>query len=95
MGIEIFPKGIRIGRPRTGRRTPAQYQAARREREAKYDIKELRGIRISASERQLVADLVEDGGYQDKTELLMELCRERAKKRGIKFKVKPVEQPIE
>lgn len=91
MGIELFSLR-RPGRPRTGQRSPAQYQAARREREAKYGIRELRGIRISASERQLVADLVAGGGYQDKTELLMTLCRAEAKRQGVSFKVKTVEQ---
>lgn len=78
-------KHIKLGRPATGRKTPAEYQAERRRRMAKYGIRELRGVRVSETELNMLNELVVCLGYQDRGELIMTNMRKLADEHGISY----------
>lgn len=87
MPIEIV-QPRRRGPSMHGRKSNAEYQAARRARDAKFGIAELRGIRVSFTERQMLDDLVAALNYSSRTELLMTLARKEADKHKIDYRVK-------
>lgn len=74
-----------MGRPATGRKSAAEYQAARRDKMAKYGICELRGMRISKTELNMLNELVERLGYADRCELIMTNMRKLADEHGISY----------
>lgn len=86
----------RIGRPRNrNRKQDADYQRDRREREKAMGILELRGIRASTSEREMLDVLVGRGGYGSRCELLMTLARSEADRLGVDYRINKGEQPEE
>lgn len=78
-------KHVKLGRPATGRKTPAEYQAERRRRMAQYGITELRGLRVSVTELKMLNELVERLGFDDRCELIMTNMRKLADEHGISY----------
>lgn len=74
-----------MGRPATGRKSAAEYQAARRKKMAKYGIRELRGVRVSETEAKMLNELVERLGFEDRGELIMTHMRKLADEHGISY----------
>lgn len=93
MGIREVRRG---GRPRhRDRKQEADYQRDRRNRERLLGILELRGLRISATERTMLDQLVDQGEYGSRCELLMTLARREADRLGVDYRVNQGEQPEE
>lgn len=93
MGIRVLKQG---GRPRhRNRKQEADYQRDRRQRERLMGILELRGLRISTSERTMLDRLVDKGEYGSRCELLMTLARREADRLGVDYRVNQGEQPEE
>ena len=92
MVIEV----IRSGRPRhRNRKQEADYQRDRRERERLLGIQELRGLRISTSERVMLDELVALEKYGSRCDLLMTLARREADRLGVNYRINKAEQPKE
>jgi hypothetical protein len=92
MVIEVF----QTGRPRhRNRKQEADYQRDRRERERLLGIQELRGLRISTTERTMLDKLKALGKYGSICELLMALSRQEADRLGVDYRINKGEQPKE
>ena len=92
MVIEVF----QTGRPRhRNRKQEADYQRDRRERERQLGIQELRGLRISTSERAMLDELVDLEKYGSRCDLLMTLARREADRLGVNYRINKAEQPKE
>lgn len=92
MVIEV----IRSGRPRhRNRKQEADYQRDRRERERLLGIQELRGLRISTTERAMLDELVDLEKYGSRCDLLMTLARREADRLGVDYRINTSEQPKE
>ena len=87
---------IRTGRPRhRNRKQEADYQRDRRERERLLGIQELRGMRISTTERAMLDELKARGNFGSTCELLMALSRQYADRLGVDYRINTSEQPKE
>jgi hypothetical protein len=87
---------IKIGRPRNrNRKQEADYQSARRAREREHGILELRGLRISTTERTMLDQLVALEKYGSRCDLLMTLARREADRLGVDYRVITGAQPKE
>lgn len=69
------------GRP-AGSKNQARWQATYRDKLAKHGIKELRGLRASASEVAMLDWLVAELGYKNRCELLMMEMNKLARAQG-------------
>ncbi|MDH0348132.1 hypothetical protein [Aeromonas dhakensis] len=82
-------KVSKLGRPRNrNRKQEADYQRDRRNRERLLGILELRGVRISDTERDMLDRLVDLEQYSSRGELLMTLARREADRLGVDYCVK-------
>lgn len=87
---------IKRVRQRTrNRKQEADYQSARRERERELGILELRGLRISTTERAMLDQLVALENYGSRCDLLMTLARREADRLGVDYRANRGEQPKE
>lgn len=68
--------------------TPAERQAKRRARDAKFGIEEVRGLRASATERAMLDALTKELGYGSRTEMMLCELRKVADNHGVSYRVK-------
>ncbi len=72
---------------RRNHKQEADYQRDRRERERQLGILELRGLRISLTERKMLDDLVDVTRFSSRGELLMTLARREADRLGVDYRI--------
>lgn len=72
---------------RRNHKQEADYQRDRRERERQLGILELRGLRVSLTERKMLDDLVVVTRFSSRGELLMTLARREADRLGVDYRI--------
>lgn len=86
MPIQVI-KRRKPGPRRRNHKQEADYQKDRRERERQLGILELRGLRVSLTERKMLDDLVVVSKYSSRGELLMTLARREADRLGVDYRI--------